>query len=351
MQPPHGRGPTSQPDLPSYSIVSPVRDEAAYFRATAESLVAQTHRPLEWVIVDDGSTDSTPEIARAYADEYPWIDTVELSAPPGRHRGGRVVQAFEAGRARLRRPSEIIVKLDGDLLLPPHYFAWVCEVFARAPRAGLVGGVALGYDGTRWAPERSHPDHVRGCVKAYRVDCLEDIGGLRASMGWDGIDEYGARARGWEVHVLSELPFLHCKPVGSKQAWSRARWEEGVACHWMGFRWDYFLAWAAARGLRQRPRTLSGLVMVAAFARSRLVGAPRIDDPLASAALRAEQRRRIAGALRRTPRRAPVPLPDRGPAFWAASGELAVDPTPASAELADGGGYRDRAEPGGSIGT
>ena len=47
-----------------YVIITPVRDEEAYLRFTIESVLAQTIRPIEWVIVNDGSTDRTGELLR-----------------------------------------------------------------------------------------------------------------------------------------------------------------------------------------------------------------------------------------------------------------------------------------------
>ena len=43
-------------------VVSPCRNEADYMRRTLDSMVAQTERPMLWVVVDDGSTDATPAI-------------------------------------------------------------------------------------------------------------------------------------------------------------------------------------------------------------------------------------------------------------------------------------------------
>ena len=57
--------------------------------------------------------------------------------------------------------------------------------------------------------QRSRLDARRRSIKAYRRACLDEIGGLQASMGWDGIDEYSARARGWTSHPLTELVVLH----------------------------------------------------------------------------------------------------------------------------------------------
>ena len=46
----------------TYSIVTPARNEAAFIARTLESVCSQTVLPEKWVVVDDGSTDGTPEI-------------------------------------------------------------------------------------------------------------------------------------------------------------------------------------------------------------------------------------------------------------------------------------------------
>ena len=221
--------------LPTYAVVTPVRDEADHFARTAESIVSQTHRPQQWVVVDDGSTDGTREVAERYAAAHDWIDVISAEGAHERARGAPIVRAFQRGCDALREQPEVVVKLDGDLFLPPHYFEWVAETFARDPRAGIVGGVALIPEDGRWVPERGNVLNVNGVAKAYRVACLDEIGGLRPSMGWDGIDEYGARARGWHVRVLTELTLLHYRPRGSKQNPLKARWEEGRGNAYMGY--------------------------------------------------------------------------------------------------------------------
>ena len=51
----------------SYVLITPARNEAAFIEQTIQSVVAQTVRPMKWVIVSDGSTDGTDEIVRRYA--------------------------------------------------------------------------------------------------------------------------------------------------------------------------------------------------------------------------------------------------------------------------------------------
>jgi biofilm PGA synthesis N-glycosyltransferase PgaC len=302
--------------LPDYAIVSPVKDEAAHLLLTARSVLAQTHPPVEWVIVDDGSTDGTRELAESLAEREPWISVIETGSGDARARGAPVVRAFNAGRATLSEPHDFVVKLDGDLFLPSHYFEWVAATFGREERAGVVGGRVLVHDDGEWVPERIGRHTVHGAIKAYRVACLDSIGGLCTSMGWDGIDEYAAKARGWNVIPLGELTVLHYRKRGSKQRWWRARVEEGRGAHYMGYLPAFVLVRAAYRMLVEPPPLLGGLALLAGWLGATLCRAPIVDDPLAVAALRTEQRgrlRRLISGGRVEPGRPEA----GGPALWA----------------------------------
>jgi hypothetical protein len=294
--------------------VSPVKDEASHIERTAEALIGQSHRPEQWVIVDDGSTDDTLAIAAAYAEEYDWISVVKSRSGGRRERGAPIVHAFNQGLGELDGRPEIVVKLDGDLHFPAHYFAWVGACFAIDERAGIVGGIVFVNVNGEWVYDRVSRRTVHGAVKAYRLACLEDIGGLHESMGWDGIDEYGARARQWNVHVLSELSVLHYKERGSAQPWPRARWEEGRGARFMGYRPSAVIRRMGYRMVVEHPPLLGGLVLGVGFCWATLTRSPQAD-PTARAQLREEQR----GLLLCRPshgRGSANLLPHGGPAYW-----------------------------------
>lgn len=309
-------------ELCSYAAITPVRDEARDFERTAEALLAQTHRPLQWIVVDDGSSDGTFEIASRYAAEHDWITVVRSRVSGRRERGAPIVRAFNQGLTYLAGRPDFVVKLDGDLFFPAHYFAWVAATFKVDPRAGIVGGIVSINQAGEWVLERMGRRTVHGAIKSYRYACLDDIGGLHESMGWDGIDEFGARARGWNVRVLTELGVLHYKTRGSAQPWLRARWEEGRGAHYMGYRVRAVVLRAGYRMLVEHPPVLGGMVLAAGYCWHSVIRAPQAE-PIARRQLRAEQRGMLLQRLGR--RRSPVSPPrDGGPAYWLTAAETAL---------------------------
>jgi poly-beta-1,6-N-acetyl-D-glucosamine synthase len=305
-------------DLPPYAIITPVRDEVAHFGRTASSIVGQNHRPTQWIIVDDGSTDGTEKIADDLAAEHDFVTVIHRPRRETRERGGPIVRAFKAGLDAIETEPEFVVKLDGDLHLPPHYFAWVAETFANHADAGIVGGVVYVHDGRTWVRDRVAAQSVHGAIKAYRRSALVEMGGLHESMGWDGIDEYAARARGWRVYPLTELQVLHYAARGSKQRWVRSRLEEGRGAWFMGYLPAFVVVRAAFRMLVETPRLLGGLTLAVGYLDAAVRRRPLVPDPLARRELRAEQARRLR-SLARLDRRAFNPAgdvpEDGGPAF------------------------------------
>ena len=81
-----------------YVIISPVRNESAFLGQTLASVAAQTITPLEWIIVDDGSTDRTRELAEDWARERPWIKVVSRRDRGFDYVGQGIAEAFTFDR-------------------------------------------------------------------------------------------------------------------------------------------------------------------------------------------------------------------------------------------------------------
>src|SRR5438034_7593249 len=126
-------------NLPKYVLITPARNEAQFIELTIRSVVAQTVRPLKWVIVSDGSTDGTDEIVKSYARDYPWIELVQMPARRERHFAGKA-HAFNAGRARLESLDyDAIGSLDADLSFDKQYFSYLLDKLREHASLGLVG--------------------------------------------------------------------------------------------------------------------------------------------------------------------------------------------------------------------
>lgn len=273
-----------------YSVISPVKDEEAYIRHTAESMLSQRLKPLEWVIVDDGSRDRTPEIVEGYSSKHPWIRLVKLQGSE-RVRGGHIVRLFYEGYAALKaREFDYIVKLDADLSFGPNFFKKALGCMTKNPGLGITSGISHILKGETLVEEKSAEGHTLGACKIYRVKCLEGIGGLVEAMGWDGIDEIKARMRGWEAWPVPGLKVIHLRPEGRAKGLFRSGIERGRGSYFMGYH-PAFFALRALKCLLRSP--LDGLGMAAGYAGSLLGKKERIDDAEFIKELRASQVKRL----------------------------------------------------------
>jgi len=284
-----------------YVVITPVRDEAQFIEKTIHSMIQQTIKPAEWVIVDDGSTDETADIIARYATEHSWIKLVNREDRGTRQRGKGVIEAFYAGYETLTcQDYDIIVKLDGDLSFEPTYFESLLGEFASKPKLGIAGGgVYERRDGEDWVL-RATKDHVRGPTKVYRRTCFEAIGGLVPALGWDGVDEWKALVLGWQVQSVLELKVYHYRFTGTATGPLRSRIEEGYGAHYMG----YHPLFMIARGIRRmfaRPYLVGGMAMIIAYFTAWLRGRERLPDPSVILYVRRTQLRQLAGLLMEKP--------------------------------------------------
>src|SRR5258705_4529915 len=194
----------------NYVVISPVRDEGAYLRFTVESMLAQTIRPVEWIIVNDGSTDNTAAIIDEYASQHPWIRVVHRDNRGFRKAGGGVVEAFNDGYRALSTDNwQFIVKMDGDLTFQPDYFEKCLNNFQRDPRLGIGGGVICYIENSDKLIEFCPDFHVRGATKIYRRAFWEAIGGCLRASGRGHQDEVKANKVTSGTRSLSNLRHPH----------------------------------------------------------------------------------------------------------------------------------------------
>jgi glycosyltransferase involved in cell wall biosynthesis len=261
----------------SYVVISPVKDEARYIQTMLESMLAQTLRPARWIIVDDGSADRTPEIVEHYTRQHAWISLVRMPGRATRLIGSAEVLAFNAGCELAKGERfDFIVKLDGDLRIPPQYFEELLKRFQQDPRLGIASGVYLEQQEAGWKPVPMPEYHAAGACKVMRTRCFEEIGGFVSSPGWDTVDEIRAQTLGWHTRHFADLTFDHLRAEGSARGPLFTNRLHGEVYYMTGGSWSFLLFKVAHRLVAGKPLVLAGLMLLAGYLKPLLLGRKRL---------------------------------------------------------------------------
>ncbi len=287
-------------NLPSYVLITPARNEAEFIEFTIQSVVAQTVKPVKWVIVSDGSTDGTDDIVSKYAAIEPWIELIQMPERRERSFAGKAY-AVNAGRERLvELDYDVIGNLDADVSFDQDYFEFLMGRFLENPKLG-VAGTAFQEGDLKYNYEFVGIEHVSGMCQMFRRECFEAIGGYSPvrSGGVDLIAVLSARAKGWQTRTFTERSFVHHRGQNSAlHAGLRERIHMG--------RKDYMLGnhplWEIFRGIYQmkyQPYGIGGLVLLGSYAWNLARRAERSIPAELMAIRRDDQMKRLTQFVRR----------------------------------------------------
>jgi glycosyltransferase involved in cell wall biosynthesis len=140
---------------PLVSIVTPSYNQAAFLEETIRSVLEQDYEPIEYVVVDDGSTDESPEIIRRYEDR--------LASWTRQENAGQVA-ALNRGFARTS--GGLMGYLNSDDTLLPGAVSRMAEELGRDPDLWLVYGDALYTD---------EPSRQTGYLLSREFDVVEMV--------------------------------------------------------------------------------------------------------------------------------------------------------------------------------
>ncbi len=311
---------------PRILVVSPVRNEAGHIVKVARAVAAQELAPARWIAIDDGSSDGTFELLRELEREIDFLTV--LQAPQdvpedvGESPRDRLAHAIEvrnfnlaleqattaggtvAGGTAAGRPAGAlaadescthVMKLDGDIELPPHYLRVLMERFAQDPSLGLAGGVLVEPTAEGGVRKIKIPaNHIHGALKCYSRACFTAIGGVQERLGWDTIDETYARMRGFRTVSFPDLVSVHHRPLASADGALRGHARHGE-CAYIA---HYGPLWVTLRSFKvahRAPRGLSGAAFLYGYARAAAHRVEQVPDSEYRRFARRELRRRMLG--------------------------------------------------------
>ncbi|MFY9987691.1 MAG: glycosyltransferase family 2 protein [Chthoniobacterales bacterium] len=202
-----------------YALITAARNEQQFIDGTIRSVVAQTHLPEKWVIVDDGSTDGTAAIIESYLVNYRWIELVRRPARAGRSFAGKAQAVNSAFEGLKQFELDVVGNLDADVTFEPDYMAFVLEKFSMDLELGVAGTPFQeeGYDSRTDSFEGEN--YVAGPCQLFRYRCFEQIGGYVGNKagGVDWIAVMTARMQGWNVRSFPEKRFYHHRSMGTAE--------------------------------------------------------------------------------------------------------------------------------------
>lgn len=276
-----------------YVVITPVKDEEKYIELTIHSIVNQTIKPLQWVIVDDGSKDKTKAIIESYSSRYEWIKGVSGGNHGPRKPGVRHIKAFYEGYANLDRPGwDFIAKLDGDVSFEKDYFEKCFGYFKENPKLGVGGGVILNEINGGWVPEKHPLFHVRGATKIYRRECWNAIGGLVVATCYDTVDEVKANMLGYESRSFPDLRVLHHRYTGGSYGMWRNSVKNGLSDYIAGYH-PLFLVAKCVKRIMEKPYSIDAFGLLYGFLSGYTKKESRVDDAALIKYLRQQQLRRL----------------------------------------------------------
>jgi glycosyltransferase involved in cell wall biosynthesis len=280
---------------PRYVLITPARNEARFLGLTIESVVAQTARPLRWVIVSDGSTDGTDEIVQRAAAQNPWIELLRMPEREERNFAGKV-HAFYAGYARVQDLDwEIVGSLDADITFDSDYMAFLLGKLEQDSKLGLVGTPFRETSGESYDYRFVNIEHVSGACQIFRRECFIAIGGYVPVKGGsiDHIAVLTARMKGWKTRTFTDKFCVHHREMGTAQhSVLAARFKYGAKDYAMGNHpvWELF---RTVYQMSKKPWVAGGLALGTGYLWSWLRGVPRpVSDELV-AFHRREQMQRL----------------------------------------------------------
>lgn len=212
----------------SYWVAVVARNAAQHLPSTLDSLLRQTLRPMQLVVVDDGSNDATGEILAHYAQEYSRVVEV-LSLPDKGYDIRRVPSninlAWSSAATGGLKTDYFMVSGD-DCSYPPNYSKSLITRMMAIPQVVVTSGRPSSKANV------SQEHSPSGSGRMIRCSFWCEVGErYPLKAGWETWLLYKAVEKGFQVKLFDDLNFEHLRPRGAKHQFEY--W--GAAMHTLGY--------------------------------------------------------------------------------------------------------------------
>lgn len=212
--------------LPAISVIMPAYNAGATIADSIKSVQGQSLQNWELIIIDDGSTDNTVQVASKLASADPRICIIQRP-----NRGPSVARNKGADLAR----GFILAFLDADDFWAPERLTGMLKAFRDRPKAGVLFSRTRFIDARSLKPGTLTPHHTRleaadlmaenALCSTSNIVCRKDVfeasGGFTAGLNYAEDQDWLLRvalADEWQIHGLNEEWFFYRSSPGSQSA-------------------------------------------------------------------------------------------------------------------------------------
>ena len=199
---------------PTYIAVTHCKNEEKTITNCVESVLNQTVPPAVYVVVDDGSTDGTPEILNGFESR---IEIVSLEATRTRERGDHhrnlLLLSYHEAVEKVA-DWQYLLTVDADEILYSDYLERILSKMEEDPKLGMASGIPISkvVGGYRKIYKASHG--VWNGARVYRRGCWDDLGAIPSIQGWDKWVQFEANRLGWRTEPFDDINFVEERPWG-----------------------------------------------------------------------------------------------------------------------------------------
>ncbi|KKF99276.1 glycosyltransferase family 2 protein [Methanosarcina mazei] len=272
--------------MKNYILITPCKNEEESLPKLAESVVNQTIKPKLWVIVDDGSTDKTPDILQNLTSKHSWIKNIRLNEKP-RDLGIHVAQVYRTGFDYATSycineglEYNYTCSVDADIILENNYFESLIYESEKNPNLGICSGyIGNIIDGkVIWSDFVA--DLPSGGARLWKKKCFEATGGYLLTCSPDSVSNVKAKIRGWETRQFKHINAVSTRPYASAEGQWKGYKKAGTNNYFIGYTPTHVIL-KGIKLLHSKNKSFRngvGLAYIYGYFSEYFKRAPRIDD-------------------------------------------------------------------------
>jgi glycosyltransferase involved in cell wall biosynthesis len=225
-----------------YIIITPCKNEEENLPKLIESIEKQIVKPVLWMIIDDCSTDKTPEIIEEAKKKHAWIQSIMLYEPAGDrgilHISQVKKRSFDSAIEYCMKNEisyEYLGNIDGDMILEPAFFEKIIAEFEKDPMLGVASGGIYHYMNGKLVCDHMRVTEPSGGNMVIRRKCFEDCGGITPSYAYDSVLNTKAKLRNWKTKRFENIVAIEIRDTSSTEGYWKGYTYKGYAAHYLNY--------------------------------------------------------------------------------------------------------------------